>query len=74
MGRHEPAEKVEQVIDWHRQREVLETLRRRRRATWRPYDWESDDGSFGPPISGGPADVVILDGAYSGRIASWRIC
>ena len=62
-----PAEKVEQVIDWHRQREVLETLRRHRRATWRPYDWESDDGSFGPPISGGPADLVILDGAYSAR-------
>jgi uridine kinase len=60
-----PAEKVERVIDWRRQREVLETLRRRRRATWRPYDWECDDGSFGPPISGGPADVVILDGAYS---------
>ncbi len=62
-----PAEKVEQVIEWRHQREVLETLRRHERATWRPYDWESDDGSFGPPISGGPADLVILDGAYSAR-------
>jgi uridine kinase len=62
-----PAEKVEQAIDWRHQREVLETLRRYERATWRPYDWESDDGSFGPPISGGPADLVILDGAYSAR-------
>jgi uridine kinase len=62
-----PEEKVEHVIDWRRQRKVLETLRRRQPATWRPYDWESDDGSFGPLVSSSPADVVILDGAYSAR-------
>lgn len=62
-----PGEKVECVIDWRRQRDVLENLRRRQPATWRPYDWESDDGSFGPPVSGGPADIVILDGAFSAR-------
>ncbi len=39
---------------------MLENLRQRQPATWRPYDWESDDGSFG-------ADIVILDGAYSAR-------
>jgi uridine kinase len=33
----------------------------------RPYDWEADDGSLGAPIAGGPSDVVILEGAYSGR-------
>jgi uridine kinase len=59
--------KVEEVIDWRRQRAVLEVLGRRDGATWRPYDWEADDGSFGAAISGGPADVVILEGAYSGR-------
>jgi uridine kinase len=59
--------KVEEVIDWRRQRAALEVLGRRARATWTPYDWEADDGSFGGAISGGPADVVILEGAYSGR-------
>jgi uridine kinase len=63
----DPEEKVAHVIDWRRQREVLENLRRRQPATWRPYDWESDDGSFGPPVSCSPADIVILDGAYSAR-------
>jgi uridine kinase len=38
--------KIERVIDWRRQRAVLESLRRRQRATWRPYDWEADDGSL----------------------------
>jgi len=62
-----PEAKVERVIDWRRQRAVLESLRQRRPVTWRPYDWEADDGSFRAPVSGGPTDVVILDGAYSGR-------
>ena len=60
-------EKVEWVIDWRRQRQVLDSLRRGRRATWSPYDWEADDGRFGRPVSGGPAEVVILEGAYSAR-------
>jgi uridine kinase len=59
--------KVERVIDWRRQRTVLERLRRRERAVWHPYDWEADDGSFRPHVAGGPADVVILEGAYSAR-------
>ena len=62
-----PEAKVGRAIDWRRQRGVLESLRRRRRVVWRPYDWEADDGSLGAPVSGGPADVVILDGAYSAR-------
>ncbi len=60
-----PEEKVELAIDWRRQREVLERLRRRLVAVWRPYDWEADDGRLGAPVSGGPAEVVILEGAYS---------
>jgi uridine kinase len=62
-----PAEKVDLVIDWRRQRAVLERLRRGQRAQWRPYDWEADDGRPGKELTAGPADVVILDGAYSAR-------
>jgi uridine kinase len=62
-----PAEKVELVIDWGRQRDVLERLRRAEPARWQPYDWDADDGRLAPEVTGGPADVVILDGAYSAR-------
>ncbi len=33
-----PAEKVDLVIDWRRQRAVLERVRRGAGARWRPYD------------------------------------
>jgi uridine kinase len=59
--------KIDRVIDWRRQRAMLECLGRRERADWRPYDWEADDGSLGPLVAGRPTDVVILEGAYSGR-------
>lgn len=36
-------------------------------ATWRPYDWDADDGRLAAAITAGPAGVVILDGAYSAR-------
>jgi uridine kinase len=62
-----PAEKVDLVIDWRRQRTLLECLRRGHSATWRPYDWEADDGRLAGEVTAGPADVVILDGAYSAR-------
>ena len=55
------------VIDWPRQRAVLERLRRLEVATWRPYDWEADDGRRRDEVTAGPAGVVILDGAYSAR-------
>ena len=45
----DPRRRWTRVIDWRRQRKVLESLRRRLRATWRPYDWEADDGRFGAP-------------------------
>ncbi len=60
-------QKMDLVIDWRRQRAVLEPLRRGEPATWRPYDWEADDGRLGPQIAAGPAGIVILDGAYSAR-------
>jgi uridine kinase len=62
-----PAEKVDLVIDWERQRSLLAQLRRGEPATWQPYDWDADDGRLGGSITAGPAAVVILDGAYSAR-------
>ena len=62
-----PAEKVDLAIDWRRQRDLLECLARAEPVSWRPYDWDADDGRLGQEITRGPAGVVILDGAYSAR-------
>jgi uridine kinase len=62
-----PAEKVDLVIDWRRQRALLAKLGRGEPARWQPYDWEADDGRMGAEVQVGPAAVVILDGAYSAR-------
>lgn len=62
------AEKADHVIDWTRQRPVLDDLRNRRSASWHPFDWEAFDGSLHrTPITAEPADVIILEGAYSAR-------
>jgi uridine kinase len=62
-----PAEKVDLVIDWERQRPLLERLRRGEAVTWQPYDWDADDGRLRAPVTAGPAAVVLFDGAYSAR-------
>ncbi len=68
-----PAEKADQVIDWHRQHRVLDDLRLRRNASWYPFDWEAPDWNSDrvplrpTPISMTSADIVILEGAYSAR-------
>jgi uridine kinase len=65
-----PAEKVDLAIDWERQLSLLIRLRQLSEGeavTWRPYDWDADDGGLGVPITAGPAAVVLLDGAYSAR-------
>jgi uridine kinase len=49
-----PAEKVDLVIDWRHQRDLLECLRRKEPATWRPYDWDADDGRLGAATTAGP--------------------
>jgi uridine kinase len=59
--------KMDLVIDWRRQRAVLEQLRRGRPATWRAYDWDADNGCLGERITAGPVGIVILDGSYSSR-------
>ncbi len=63
-----PADRAQHCIDWRRQRPVLEALRQGRPAAYFGFDWEQFDGSLntGQTICG-PADVVILDGAYSAR-------
>jgi hypothetical protein len=60
-------EKVDLVIDWRRQRALLRQLALGEAVTWRPYDWDADDGRLGPAITAGPAGVVLLDRAYSAR-------
>jgi uridine kinase len=62
-----PADKVDLVIDWRRQRALLTRLARGEVVQWQPYDWDADDGRLAAPVSAGPARVVILDGAYSAR-------
>lgn len=61
-------DKAAHVIDWRRQRPVLEALARRQAASWHGYDWEAfDDRLELVPTVYTPADVVITDRAYSAR-------
>jgi uridine kinase len=68
-----PAQKADQVIDWHRQHQVLDELRLRGSASWHPFDWEAPDwNSERVPLRSTPilmmsADIIILEGAYSAR-------
>ena len=66
-------QKVADVIDWRRLRtDALEPLLARKVARWHPFDFERQraDGTY--PLSEKfverqPADVIIVDGAYSSR-------
>jgi uridine kinase len=61
-------QKTDRVIDWRRQRTVLELLWQGRAASWFPYDWDADDGSRSTHLlTCEPTGVVILEGAYSAR-------
>lgn len=69
-----PMERARDAIDWKRLRELaLEPLRAGRPAVWSPFDFgagERSDGTYG--ISSRmerrePANVILLDGAYSAR-------
>lgn len=67
------SENVDRVIEWRRQRAVLEALRDDGEAWWRPFDWESDDWDADEvPLANqstgaSAAPVVVLEGAYSCR-------
>jgi uridine kinase len=71
--RRSPIEKAERVIDWRRQRRVLEDLRASGVAEWHPFDWEAADWDTdlvplaAAPVVAAAADVVVLEGAYSCR-------
>lgn len=68
-----PAELVDRVIDWRRQRAVLQQLRSEGEATWFPFDWEAEDWDADDvplrrdPVRSAIASVVVLEGAYSAR-------
>lgn len=65
---HTAEEKASVVIDWQRQLAVLESLGRGQAASWHCYDWEAFDGRLViEPTVTPPADVVVLEGAYSCR-------
>lgn len=69
----QPAERADHVIDWRRQRTVLQQLRSEGLASWFPFDWDADDWDSDvvplrcEPIHSVLASVVILEGAYSAR-------
>ena len=71
--RRTAAEKADRVIDWHRQRDVLEQLRRHGIAEWHPFDWDAEgwDSEIVPlapvPMVARAAPVVVLEGACSCR-------
>ncbi len=68
-----PAQKAAGVIDWHRQRTVLERLRADGVAEWHPFDWDADDWDSDvvplarDTIVSRASSVVVLEGAYSCR-------
>lgn len=71
--RRDAAEKADRVIDWRRQRDILERLRAGRVAAWHPFDWEAEGwASDAVPLAATrvvarPAPVILLEGAYSCR-------
>jgi uridine kinase len=65
-------ERLEHVFDWRRLREsVLAPLLSGKPARWHAFDFESGaraDGTYGmsaDPIERTPADVILIEGAYS---------
>ncbi|WP_224389265.1 uridine kinase [Pseudonocardia sp. ICBG1293] len=66
-------ERVDLVIDWHRQRDVLERLRADGVARWRGFDWDSEhwDAEVAPLTASATtavaAPLILLEGAYSCR-------
>ncbi len=62
------AEVAASVLDWRRLRvEALEPLVRFRPATFRPYDWQRNDGRLAAVQRVQPAGLVVVEGVYSTR-------
>jgi uridine kinase len=71
--RRSAAERADRVIDWRRQREVLDSLRSGRAAEWHSFDWDAEDWEsevvpLAPvPLVARATPVIIVEGAYSCR-------
>jgi uridine kinase len=71
--RRTPAQRAAEALDWRRLRvEALEPLLARKTAKWHPFDFASirPDGTYPMCtdfVERQPADVIILDGAYTSR-------
>ncbi len=71
--RRAPAQRAADALDWRRLRiEALEPLLARKTARWHPFDFVSirPDGTYpmrADFVERRPADVIILDGAYTSR-------
>jgi len=62
------ADKAARVMDWRRQRPVLEALAQGVEASWHGYDWQAFDGRLESTVTVcRPASVVMLEGVYSAR-------
>jgi len=67
------SERAENVMDWRRQRAVLENLREHGMASWHSFDWEAPDWDAdrvpraAEPTVCEAGEVVVLEGAYSAR-------
>ena len=69
-------ERLNHVFDWGRLREnAIEPLIAGKPAKWHPFDFQSGlrpDGTYGmkiDPVEKGPADVILIEGAYSAHPA-----
>ena len=67
------AERADRVMDWGRQRTVLEQLRSTGVARWHPFDWNADDWDAdtapfeAEPVVARATGVVVLEGARAQR-------
>ena len=72
-AKRSPAEKARDCVDWQRLRaEAIAPLLARKPARWHPFDFENlrPDGTYplhADYVERQPAEVIILDGAYSSR-------
>ena len=69
-------ERLDRVFDWARLREnAVEPLLAGKPARWHPFDFQSGlrpDGTYGiriDPVEKEPADVILIEGAYSAHPA-----
>ena len=67
------SQKIDRVIDWRRQQQLLKSLRHQGAAVWSPFDWDSEDWDADTiPLNSEPircvaTPIVLLEGAYSAR-------